>query len=80
VFIHAQNLDTGRRLGTAHLADQATPEQLDALRRARTQRARRLRADAKAAEQLRRDRFAVATIPLSSCGGVALEEGCSQGG
>ncbi|NGN67610.1 transposase [Streptomyces sp. A7024] len=51
----------GRRLGTAHLADQATPEQLATLRRARTQRARRLRAEAKAAERLRRDRFAPTT-------------------
>ncbi|WUV40281.1 Mu transposase C-terminal domain-containing protein (plasmid) [Streptomyces sp. NBC_01483] len=56
----------GRRLGTAHLADQATPEQLDALRRARSQRARRLRADAKAAEQLSRDRFAAATLPTDA--------------
>ncbi|WP_439678141.1 hypothetical protein [Embleya sp. MST-111070] len=53
----------GRRLGTAHLADQATDEQRAALRRARATRARRLRAEAKAAEQLRRDRFAPATTP-----------------
>ncbi|MYS86636.1 hypothetical protein [Embleya scabrispora] len=53
----------GRRLGPAHLADQAIRQQLAALRRARTQRARRLRAEAKAAEQLRRDRFAPATTP-----------------
>lgn len=51
----------GRHLGTAYLADQATDEQLGALRHARTQRARRLRAEAKAAEQLRRTRFAPAT-------------------
>ncbi|MGW6898990.1 Mu transposase C-terminal domain-containing protein [Streptomyces sp. NPDC054919] len=56
----------GHRLGTAHLADQATPEQLGALRRARTQRARRLRTEAKAAEQLRRDRFAPATLPTDA--------------
>ncbi|MFD4764464.1 Mu transposase C-terminal domain-containing protein [Streptomyces sp. NPDC058439] len=48
----------GRHLGTAYLADQAAPEQLDALRRTRTERARRLRAEAKAAEQLRHTRFA----------------------
>ncbi|MFJ8746174.1 Mu transposase C-terminal domain-containing protein [Embleya sp. NPDC127516] len=53
----------GRRLGTAHLADQATDEQRTALRRARAARARRLRAEAKAAEQLRRDRFAPVTQP-----------------
>ncbi|WP_233289166.1 Mu transposase C-terminal domain-containing protein, partial [Kitasatospora sp. MBT63] len=53
----------GRRLGTAHLADQATPEQLTALRRARARRAGRLRAEAKAAEQLRHQRFAPTTTP-----------------
>ncbi|MBA4863806.1 DDE-type integrase/transposase/recombinase [Streptomyces sp. PSKA54] len=37
------------------------PEQLGALRRTRAQRARRLRAEAKAAEQLRHTRFAPAT-------------------
>lgn len=51
----------GRRLGSAHLADRATPEQLGALRRARRSRARRLRAEAKAAEKLRQARFAPAT-------------------
>ncbi|MEU6768123.1 transposase family protein [Streptomyces sp. NPDC046853] len=53
----------GRHLGTAYLADQASDEQLTALRRTRTQRARRLRDEAKAAEQLRRTRFAPATEP-----------------
>ncbi len=56
----------GRHLGTAHLADQATDEQLTALRRARTRRARRLRADAKAAEQLRYERFAPTTTPTDA--------------
>lgn len=56
----------GHHLGTAHLADQATDEQLTALRRARTRRARRLRADAKAAEQLRHERFAPATTPTAA--------------
>ncbi|MBJ6636906.1 DDE-type integrase/transposase/recombinase, partial [Streptomyces sp. DHE7-1] len=46
----------GRHLGPAHLADAATPEQLQALREARAERARRLRSDAKAAERLRRQR------------------------
>ncbi|AUY53699.1 Mu transposase C-terminal domain-containing protein [Streptomyces sp. CB01881] len=55
----------GRRLGTAHLADHATPEQLGALRRARTRRAKRLRAEAKAAEHLRHQRFAPATTPTA---------------
>lgn len=53
----------GRLLGTAHLADAATPEQLDELRRTRTVRARRLREDAKEAEALRQQRFAPATTP-----------------
>ncbi|MFI2790877.1 Mu transposase C-terminal domain-containing protein [Kitasatospora sp. NPDC018614] len=51
----------GRHLGPAHLADAATPEQLQALREARSERARRLRSDAKAAERLRRQRFAPTT-------------------
>ncbi|MFI1869964.1 hypothetical protein [Streptomyces jumonjinensis] len=53
----------GRHLGTAHLADAATPEQLDELRRTRTARARRLREETKKAEALRRQRFAPATTP-----------------
>ncbi|GAA2720689.1 MULTISPECIES: hypothetical protein [Streptomyces] len=43
--------------------DQATDEQLAALRRTRSQRALRLRDEAKAAEQLRHTRFAPATTP-----------------
>nr|WP_244502251.1 Mu transposase C-terminal domain-containing protein [Streptomyces oceani] len=50
-----------RHLGTAYLADAATPEQLSALRQARSRRAHRLRAEAKAAEKLR-VRFAPATV------------------
>ncbi|MER6501902.1 transposase family protein [Streptomyces sp. NPDC001455] len=56
----------GHHLGTAHLADQATDEQLTALRHARNTRARRLRADAKAAERLRHERFAPATTPTTA--------------
>ncbi|MFJ7170196.1 Mu transposase C-terminal domain-containing protein [Streptomyces globosus] len=51
----------GSYLGPAHLADAATPEQLKALRTARAERARRLHAEVKAAETLRRQRFAPAT-------------------
>nr|WP_116208972.1 DDE-type integrase/transposase/recombinase [Streptomyces olivoreticuli] len=54
---------TGRHLGSAYLADAATPEQIRALRAARTRAARRLRADLKAAEKLRRDRFKAQTVP-----------------
>ncbi|WP_189135375.1 Mu transposase C-terminal domain-containing protein [Wenjunlia tyrosinilytica] len=55
----------GHHLGSAHLADAATPEQLDALRRARTTRARRLREETKKAQALRRQRFAPATTPAN---------------
>ncbi|MFF3432552.1 Mu transposase C-terminal domain-containing protein [Streptomyces sp. NPDC002602] len=53
----------GRHLGTAHLADAGTRQQLDELRRTRTVRARRLREEVKKAEALRRQRFAPATAP-----------------
>ncbi|RAJ29270.1 Mu transposase-like protein [Kitasatospora sp. SolWspMP-SS2h] len=56
----------GRRLGTAHLADHATPEQLTALRQARARRAGRLRTEAKAAEQLRHQRFAPTTTSATA--------------
>ncbi|MFJ8747466.1 Mu transposase C-terminal domain-containing protein [Embleya sp. NPDC127516] len=56
----------GRRLGTAYLADQATDEQRAALRRARAARARRLRAEARAAEQLRHTRFAPTSTPADA--------------
>ncbi|MFD7121471.1 Mu transposase C-terminal domain-containing protein [Streptomyces sp. NPDC059922] len=66
----------GRHLGPAHLADAATPEQLQALREARAERARRLRADAKAAERLRRQRFAPATSaePAQRLGAVTAAQ------
>jgi putative transposase len=54
---------TGRHLGSAHLADAATGEQITAVRRARATRARRLKADLEAAEKLRRPRYAAATSP-----------------
>lgn len=61
--IEVFDASTGRHLGAAHLAEQASPEQVRALRAARTAAARRLRADLKAAEKLRRRRFAAATTP-----------------
>ncbi|WP_328686672.1 Mu transposase C-terminal domain-containing protein [Streptomyces caniferus] len=66
----------GRHLGPAHLADAATPEQLQALREARAERARRLRADAKAAERLRRQRFAPTTSaePAQRLGAVTAAQ------
>nr|WP_256178680.1 Mu transposase C-terminal domain-containing protein [Kitasatospora aureofaciens] len=52
--IEVFDASTGRHLGAAYLAEQASPEQVRALRAARTAAARRLRADLKAAEKLRR--------------------------
>ena len=63
--IEVFNASTGRHLGTAHLAEQASPEQVRALKAARTAAARRLRADLKAAEKLRRQRFAAVTTAVS---------------
>lgn len=51
----------GAHLGSAYLADTATSEQIRALKAARTAAARRLRADLKAAEKLRRNRFKAQT-------------------
>ncbi len=53
--------DPTRHLCTAHLADQASEEQRKALRAARQTAARALKADLKAAERLRRDRYSAAT-------------------
>ncbi|MGW3046040.1 Mu transposase C-terminal domain-containing protein, partial [Kitasatospora sp. NPDC001159] len=55
--------DPARHLGSAYLADQASEEQRKALRAARDAAARALRADWKAAERLRRDRYGAATTP-----------------
>ncbi|MGY0458639.1 transposase [Kitasatospora sp. cg17-2] len=54
---------TGRHLATAHLADEATPEQIAAVRRARTARTRRLRRDLEQAQAQRYERYAAATRP-----------------
>ncbi|WP_410595648.1 Mu transposase C-terminal domain-containing protein [Amycolatopsis sp. lyj-23] len=54
---------TGAHLGSATLADQASPEQIAALRRTRAAKARQLRADLSAAEKSRRGRYAAATTP-----------------
>ncbi|MER5642778.1 Mu transposase C-terminal domain-containing protein [Kitasatospora sp. NPDC002227] len=63
--IEVFDASTGRHLGTAHLAEQASLEQVRALKAARTAAARRLRADLKAAEKLRRQRFAAVTTAAS---------------
>jgi putative transposase len=51
----------GRHLGSAYLAEAATPAQRQALSRVRESRARALKADLKAAEKLRRTRYTATT-------------------
>ena len=57
---------TGEHLGPAILADAAGPEQIEQLRRAREERRRRLQADLRAAEKVRRHRYAAATTAESA--------------
>ncbi|MDH6580725.1 transposase family protein [Kitasatospora sp. MAP5-34] len=57
--------DPTRHLCTAYLADPASEEQRKALRAARQAAARALKADLKAAERLRRDRYSAATTPAA---------------
>jgi putative transposase len=52
---------TGEHLGGAFLADQASPEQIAQVHRARAASRRRLQADLRAAEKTRRVRYAAAT-------------------
>ncbi|WUX04444.1 hypothetical protein OG275_00035 [Streptomyces niveus] len=56
--IEAYHAATGRYLGPADLADQATEEQVSAVRRTRAARARRLKKDLEASQ---RERYAAAT-------------------
>ncbi|MGW3643458.1 transposase [Streptomyces sp. NPDC005166] len=58
--IEVYHAATGRYLGPADLADQATDEQISAVRRARAARARRLKKDLEASQ---RERYAAATQP-----------------
>ncbi|GGM24600.1 hypothetical protein GCM10010129_81320 [Streptomyces fumigatiscleroticus] len=55
----------GRHLGSAYLAQAATLEQRRALSSVRENKARRLKADLKAAEKLRRTRYAATTTPAA---------------
>jgi putative transposase len=55
---------TGEHLGAAFLADQASPEQIAQVHRARAARRRRLQADLRAAEKARRIRYAAATAAV----------------
>ncbi|MEU4472384.1 Mu transposase C-terminal domain-containing protein [Micromonospora sp. NPDC023888] len=54
---------TGEHLGAASLADQASREQIRAVRRARGARKARLEADLRAVEKTRRQRYAAQTTP-----------------
>ncbi|MFJ4188958.1 Mu transposase C-terminal domain-containing protein [Kitasatospora sp. NPDC089509] len=54
---------TGRHLGQAHPADQATPKEVRALLNARSREAARLRSRLDKAEKSRRERFAALTQP-----------------
>ncbi|WP_407675005.1 Mu transposase C-terminal domain-containing protein [Nocardia puris] len=54
---------SGVHLGTAVLSDQASPEMIGRVRRARDRKARRLRSDLAAAEKARRARYAAVTSP-----------------
>jgi putative transposase len=70
---------TGRHLGSAFLAAAASREQIRSVQAARTAAARRLRADLKAAEKLRRRRFEASTTaapprPLSASTSAQAEE------
>ncbi|MFB1048374.1 hypothetical protein [Streptomyces chrestomyceticus] len=58
--IEVYHAATGRYLGPADLADQATDEQISAVRRARSARARRLKKDLEASQ---RERYAATTQP-----------------
>ncbi|MEU7229936.1 Mu transposase C-terminal domain-containing protein [Streptomyces chrestomyceticus] len=58
--IEVYHAATGRYLGPADLADQATDEQVSAVRRARSARARRPKKDLEASQ---RERYAAATQP-----------------
>ncbi|MEU6010869.1 hypothetical protein [Streptomyces sp. NPDC047453] len=58
--IEVYHAATGRYLGPADLADQATDEQISAVRRARATRVRRLKKDVEASQH---ERYAAVTQP-----------------
>ncbi|WP_406210609.1 Mu transposase C-terminal domain-containing protein [Kitasatospora sp. NBC_01560] len=67
---------TGRHLATAHLADEATREQIAAVRRTRAARVRRLAKDLDHAQRARNERHAAATAPEAprAIGGLTATE------
>lgn len=70
------DLASGRHLGSAWLADQATGEQIGRVRRARDRKAAQLRRDLKAAERARRTRYAAVTTvaPAQRLGAMTVAE------
>ena len=71
---------TGEHLGAAFLADQASPEQIAQVHRARADRRRRLQADLRAAEKARRIRYAAATaaVPPQPVAAVTAAEAAAE--
>jgi len=71
---------TGEHLGAAFLADQASPEQIAQVHRARADRRRRLQADLRAAERARRIRYAAATaaVPPQPVTAVTAAEAAAE--
>lgn len=71
---------TGEHLGAARLADQASAEQIAEVQRAREARQRRLRTDLRAAEKVRRQRYAAATTadPAQPLGTLTAEQAAAE--
>lgn len=67
---------SGAYLGPAVLADQASPTMIKAVRRSRNRRSAQLARDLRAAEKLRRPRFAAQTVPgpAQSVGAMTQDE------
>ncbi|MEV0584481.1 Mu transposase C-terminal domain-containing protein [Nonomuraea sp. NPDC050310] len=57
--------DNGRYLGSAFLSDQATPDQRRRVRDARARQSRQLLSDLRAAERIRRERYAAVSTPVT---------------
>ncbi|GGM22249.1 hypothetical protein GCM10007977_024260 [Dactylosporangium sucinum] len=71
---------TGAHLGRAVLADQASPEQIRAVQRARATRRDRLARELKAVERTRRQRYAASTVaePARPLGAMTRSEAAAE--
>lgn len=71
---------TGKHLGAAGLADQAPPEQIQAVRRSRRTRRDRLAAELRAVEKTRRERYAASTVaePARPVGALTAAEAAAE--